>query len=95
MKPQSLDELEAAGYSYTGTGKICSCGTQILWFISPPKPEKPRGSWMPFSALKDSRLVPHQAVCDRVKEFRAADAKHRARTERPKPKQLDIFGGKD
>jgi hypothetical protein len=88
MQPQTLDELEAAGYSYTGTAKECSCGTQILWFITPAR------KWMPFSALKDSRLVPHHAVCERVKEFRAADAKLRARTERPKPKQLDMFGGK-
>lgn len=70
--PATLEQLEEAGYGYTGTAKTCSCGTQILWFITPATPEKPRGKWMPFSALKDSRLVPHHAVCQRVKEFRAA-----------------------
>lgn len=89
--PATLEQLEEAGYGYTGTAKVCSCGTQILWFITPSTPEKPRGKWMPFSALKDSRLVPHHAVCQRVKEFRAANKQHAERVEAKKPKQGSLF----
>lgn len=87
--PASIDELEKAGYTQAPTSaKQCSCGTMIVWFITPA------GKWMPFSALKDSRLTPHHAVCSRVKEFRAANKQHAQRTDPKKPKQQDLFGGK-
>jgi hypothetical protein len=79
-----MDELEEAGYGYTGTSKECTCGTRILWFITPAR------KWMPLSALEDSRLTPHHAVCGNVKDFRAADRRHAAAHERPKPKQLNF-----
>ena len=83
--PATLDELEAAGYGYTGTAKECDAGRTFLWFITPG------GKWMPLSALKDSRLVPHHAVCERVKQFRAANEKHDERCNGPKPKQTRLF----
>jgi len=85
----SIDELERAGYLQApATAKECSCGTMIIWFITPA------GKWMPFSALKDSRLTPHHAVCQRVKNFRAADKKHAERAGVKKPKQLEMFFGR-
>lgn len=83
--PATFEELEAHGYGYTGTAKLCDCGTTFLWFITPA------GKWMPLSALKDSRLVPHHAVCERVKQFRAANEKHDERANGPKPKQTRLF----
>jgi hypothetical protein len=87
--PATFDELEAAGYVIApAKPKECSCGMTFLWWITP------NGKWMPISSLKDSRLVPHHAVCQRVKEFRAANEKHAARAEGKKPVQTDLFGGK-
>ena len=62
--PATMDECAANGYLYAGQAKVCECGTQLLWFITPNK------KWMPVSTLKDSRLVPHHSVCERVKQFR-------------------------
>lgn len=87
--PSTMKALEEAGYGYTGTSKLCSCGTTILWFITPAR------KWMPISALKDSRLVPHHSVCERVKQFRAANKQHAARADKPKPKQLSLLGEKN
>src|ERR1700730_10632953 len=53
--PATIDEVEAAGYGYTGTAKECSCGKKMAWFITPA------GKWMPISQLDDLRLVPHHA----------------------------------
>jgi hypothetical protein len=85
--PATMDEMEKAGYGYTGTAKECECGTRILWFITPAR------KWMPISALKDSRLVPHHSVCQRIKNYRAAVKNLRSR-EPKKPTQHDLFGGK-
>ena len=87
--PATVDELEAAGYVIApAKPKECSCGTMLVWWITP------NGKWMPISALKDSRLVPHHAVCQRVKEFRAAEKKLAARVDPKRPVQTDLFGGK-
>jgi hypothetical protein len=88
--PATLDQLQEAGYGYTGTAKECDCGGTILWFITPAR------KWMPLSALKDSRLVPHHSVCERVKQFRAAQKQHEERARGKKPAQLAMgfIGGK-
>ena len=86
--PATLAELEREGYGYTGTSKECECGTRILWFITPAR------KWMPISALKDSRLVPHHAVCERVKQFRAAKLKRGARGQH-RPPQGELFDTRD
>jgi hypothetical protein len=86
--PATMDELEQAGYGYTGLSKECDCGTTFLWFITPNR------KWMPVSALKDSRLVEHHTVCERVKQFRAAAKGYRDRTEPKKPVQTELFGEK-
>jgi hypothetical protein len=84
--PATIDEAEAAGYfPAPANPKECSCGTTFRWFITP------KGNWMPVSSLKDSRLVPHWTVCQRVKEFREANKKHAERTESKKPKQQELF----
>jgi len=71
--PARFAELEAAGYGYTGTGKECSCGRAILWFITP------RRKWIPLSTTKDDRLVPHRVVCANVAQLRSTNAQHQAR----------------
>lgn len=83
--PATIDEVEAAGYGYTGTAKECSCGKKMAWFITPA------GKWMPISQLDDLRLVPHRAVCANVKQFRAAEKKLAERADIPKPKQARLF----
>jgi len=84
--PATLEELQAAKYFYTGTAKLCSCGKQFLWFITPA------GKWMPFTAHEDSRLVPHHTVCENVKQFRDANRTHADRVEPKRAKQLGLFG---
>ena len=79
--PATFEQLEAAGYGYTGRAKECSCGARPLWFITP------RGKWMLFSVRDDSRLAPHHGVCN-TKQFRAANAKARAD---PLPLQASLF----
>ncbi|HVB59123.1 MAG TPA: hypothetical protein VNE63_22170 [Candidatus Acidoferrales bacterium] len=79
--PATMDALEDEGYGYTGTSKTCECGTTILWFVTPNK------KWMPLSSIKDSRLVPHHSVCDRIKQFRKAGKKPKPEA----PKQKDLF----
>lgn len=79
--PATMDECAANGYFYAGPAKTCDCGTQLMWFITPNK------KWMPVSALKDSKLVPHHSVCERVKQFRKA-----AQPAKPEaPKQGGLF----
>jgi hypothetical protein len=88
--PATIAEAQAAGYHYSGSDKECSCGTRVMWFITPAR------KWMPVSALKDSRLVPHHAVCERVKEFRRANAKHSANAAKNLPakaEQISMFAG--
>lgn len=55
--PATFEQLEAAGYGYTGQGKQCSCGARFLWFV------RPNGQWIALFALADMRLMPHAAVC--------------------------------
>jgi hypothetical protein len=87
--PATFDELEAAGYAYTGTAKECDCGMKLLWFITPAR------KWMAFSALKDSKLVPHVSICARAMQLRAANKVHEDRMRRElglqKPKQEKLF----
>jgi hypothetical protein len=80
--PATISEVEAAGYRHTGAFKECHCGGTFLWFITPAL------KWIPLSAMKDSRLIPHHAICERVKEFRAANKKHELRARGEKPAQL-------
>jgi hypothetical protein len=80
--PATISEIEAAGYRHTGAFKLCNCGRTLLWFITPAQ------KWIPLSSLEDSRLMPHHAVCERVKEFRAANKRHEERAEGRKPAQL-------
>jgi hypothetical protein len=63
--PSKLTDLDHAGFSYTGIGKICDCGTRTLFFVTPERKH------VELSALRDSRLVPHQSICVRVKELGA------------------------
>jgi hypothetical protein len=86
--PARLEGLERAGYGYTGKGEVCECGTQILWFVTPALKR------MALSALKDSRLVPHQSVCARVKKFRVAKRRNVDRA-RGGPVQTVLFSEKN
>ena len=88
--PATLQELEAAGYGYSGTVKECSCGAQILWFITTKKSDG-GGKWMPFSAMEDSRLMPHHAVCQNRADFKRANEKHKERTQGKPAKQEALF----
>jgi hypothetical protein len=84
--PAKMEQLEEAGYGYTGRAGTChGCNARFLWFITPA------GKWMPMTALKDSRLVAHATVCEQVKAFREANKKHAERTEAKKPKQGELF----
>jgi hypothetical protein len=78
--PATFDELEAAGYGYTGTGKECECGRKILWWITPTR------KWMPLTAIEGLRLIPHGIACDRAKQSHA----NAARAD-PRPAQAALF----
>jgi hypothetical protein len=82
--PATFEELEAAGYGYTGTSKKCACGAKFLWWITP------RGKWMPLSAIEGLRLVPHSAVCENAKRRRLANERRDARAD-PRPQQAALF----
>ena len=82
--PATFDELEAAGYGYTGVAKQCDCGQSFLWFITPA------GKWMPLSPLKHSRLVPHRVVCH-VRQSREAIANRPEQRTDPRPLQAALF----
>ncbi len=82
--PATFEQLEDAGYGYTGTATQCSCGERFLWFITPAR------KWMPISALANFQLVPHRVVCANAKAFRQANARHEARTN-PQPLQAALF----
>jgi hypothetical protein len=85
--PATFAELEKAGYVYLG-GKECECGSSFLWWRTPA------GKAMPISVIEGDRLVPHHAVCENVKRFRAANATHAARVSTrpsPPPLQASLF----
>jgi hypothetical protein len=85
--PATIDEAESAGYVYWQRKKEpCSCGEELVWFLTP------KGAWIPMSRAKDGvRILPHHMVCHRIKEYRAANKKHAARTAKPKPVQQKLF----
>jgi hypothetical protein len=83
--PATFEQLEAAGYGYTGTATQCSCGERFLWFITPAR------KWMPISALANFRLVPHRVVCANAKAFRQANARHAHRRADSLPVQAALF----
>ena len=81
--PATFGELEAAGYSYTGTAKECSiCGSRFLWWITPAR------KWMPLSVLEDSRLASHHAVCGNVRSARRVRAQSHTNSQ---PLQAALF----
>ena len=65
--PATLDELEEAGYGYTGTGEdlLVRYADPVVCYAGA----------VPDAAVGAERFSahPHHAVCDRVKEFRAAE----------------------
>lgn len=83
--PATFEQLEDAGYGYTGTATQCSCGERFLWFITPAR------KWMPMSALANLQLVPHRVVCANAKAFREANARHRAQASPPAASQQVLF----
>ena len=86
--PATITELRENGYERPEPGrerKLCSCGEIFFWWISP------KGKWTPFSLLADSRFIPHHATCKNVEDFRNAENKLKARTEKPKPVQEALF----
>jgi hypothetical protein len=82
--PATMEELENAGYGYTGTSKECGCGKRMLWFITPNR------KWMPLSAVEGLRLVPHPAVCENAKPLRIANLRQDTRAV-PRPRQAALF----
>jgi hypothetical protein len=65
--PESLDELQAAGYLFKDTGWCRGCQAPIAWFFTPNK------QWMPFSRKgtgHPKRFESHHAVCPARERFR-------------------------
>jgi hypothetical protein len=66
--PETLDELQAAGYKFAGTGTCRGCGVQMAWFVTPngkkmPMTRKPGGE-IP------KRFESHHAVCPKRGQFK-------------------------
>jgi hypothetical protein len=86
--PATTEEMREAGYRQPAPPKdrkACTCGVVFYWWIIP------NGRWMPFTVLEDGVLMPHHATCQNVKDFRVANAKHKARADKPEPVQETMF----
>jgi hypothetical protein len=65
--PETLDELQAAGYQFKDTGLCRACKAKMAWFLTP------KGKWQPFTRKGDGlpkRFEPHHAVCPGREQFR-------------------------
>lgn len=65
--PETLDELQRAGYVFKGTGSCRACGVQMAWF------ETPKGKKMPMTRKGNDlpkRFEAHHSVCPKAGEFR-------------------------
>jgi hypothetical protein len=66
--PDTLSELQDAGYVYRTSGTCRACPAPIAWFVTP------NGKWQPFSRKPGSeepkRFEPHHAVCPGREQFR-------------------------
>lgn len=87
--PATVDELKAEGFTQPPPQKdrkLCTCGVVFYWWITRG------GNWIPMTVLEDGFLMPHQATCQNVRDFRNANRRHKARTEPEKPEQKPLFG---
>jgi hypothetical protein len=66
--PDTLSDLQSAGYVYQGTGPCRACQVQMAWFLTP------RGKKMPFSRKPGSdspkRFESHHSVCPQRARFK-------------------------
>lgn len=65
--PETLDELQAAGYTFSGTGNCRGCGVQMAWF------KTPHGKNMPMTRKGNDlpkRFEAHHAVCPKRADFK-------------------------
>ena len=86
--PATAEELREQGFTQPPPPKdrkLCTCGVVFYWWITPG------GKWIPMTVLEEGLLMPHHATCQNVKDFRQANAKHKARTDLPKAVQEPLF----
>src|SRR5690348_9018583 len=80
--PSEYTALIRLGYTSLCTRKVCDCGIEIRWFLTPARKH------MALSEVKDGRLVPHASICARAKALRAA-----AKGEHGDVVQNELFAG--
>jgi hypothetical protein len=64
--PETVDELVAAGYRYSGPGCCRGCGMRIVWWMTPMEHSIP----LDVMPSRDSPVMPHHATCAQVEQFR-------------------------
>ena len=86
--PATTEEMRQFGYREAPPHKqrkLCTCKVVFHYWISA------NGRWQPFTSLDEGLWMPHHATCQNVKDFRVANGKHKARTEKPQPVQEALF----
>lgn len=70
--PETLEELQRAGFVFKDTGTCKGCQAKIAWFITPKQ------KWMPFSRKPGNehpkRFESHHTACPERDKFRKGSA---------------------